>query len=70
MSLSDLRTFGLQNLQNEEPLIRTHEPSDYRTFGLESSHRYKTILHRLVFFYKAVTMEHIFGLLRPANKCL
>ena len=28
-----LRTFGLTNLRNEEPFI-----SDYRTFGLESSH--------------------------------
>ena len=34
MSLSDLRTFGLQNLRNEEPFI-----SDLRTFGLESVHR-------------------------------
>ena len=31
MNLSDLRTFGLQNLRNEEPFI-----SDYRTFGLQN----------------------------------
>ena len=31
MSLSDLRTFGLQNLRNEEPFI-----SDLRTSGLQN----------------------------------
>ena len=37
ISLSDLRTYGLQNLRNVEPLI-----SDLRTFGLESSHHVKS----------------------------
>ena len=45
--ISDLRTFGLQNLRTREqspwwpgltPWFRTTEPSDYKTFGLESSH--------------------------------
>ena len=30
-------------LRTTEPLFRTYEHSDYRTFGLESSHRFRAI---------------------------
>ena len=49
MSISELRTFGLQNLRNEEPFI-----SDYRTFGLESNHLEKQLSQNFVWVDKCL----------------
>ena len=45
MSFSELRTFGLQNLRNEEPFI-----SDLRTFGLQNLRTSSHVENRLILF--------------------